>query len=49
MSKPNGGKLSEEGLELVSTCDICHKNRGHGSHKRCSRIRQERYRKEARP
>lgn len=29
-------------LEGNSICDICGKGRGHGNHKKCSRIRQKR-------
>lgn len=43
MTKPNLGKIATQGLDLTSACDICGKNRAHGSHKRCSKVRQQRY------
>ncbi|EOG9964713.1 TPA: hypothetical protein P6M69_000574 [Pseudomonas aeruginosa] len=44
MTKPNEGKIATVGLELDSACDVCGKNRAHGNHKRCSKVRQQRYR-----
>lgn len=44
MSKSNGGKITMQGIELNGICDVCQRDRAHGNHKRCSRIRQEKYR-----
>ena len=44
MMSDQTGKLSREALELNWACDVCKRDRAHGNHKRCSRIRQERYR-----
>lgn len=44
MTKAHNGKISTEGLELPSACDICGKSRAHGSHVKCSKIRQTQYR-----
>lgn len=30
-------------LYEVAVCDVCERPRAHGSHRRCSRIRQRRY------
>jgi len=32
-----------QNLELVSTCDICGKGRGHGNHSKCSAKRKAHY------
>ncbi len=44
MTKGHNGKISTEGLELPSACDIFGKSRAHGSHVKCSKIRQAQYR-----
>lgn len=44
MSKSNNGKISVEGLQLDTFCDICQRDRAHGNHRACSKARQERYR-----
>lgn len=44
MTKALGGKITLEGLSLHWRCDVCKLDRAHGSHKRCSRVRQEHYR-----
>lgn len=43
MTKSLGGKITTEGLQLPSACDICGKSRAHGSHVKCSKIRQAQY------
>ncbi|EJQ7925629.1 TPA: hypothetical protein SMS86_006208 [Pseudomonas aeruginosa] len=43
MTKPINGKITTEGLQLPSACDICGKSRAHGSHVKCSKIRQAQY------
>ena len=45
MSKPGTGKINLEGLQLDAFCDVCQRDRAHGNHTRCSRVRQERYRR----
>ena len=50
MSQPTftaRGKVHDRGLEFPSVCDECGKPRAHGSHKKCSKQRQARYRQEA--
>ncbi len=32
MTKAHNGKITTEGLQLPSACDICGKSRAHGSH-----------------
>lgn len=44
MTKSLGGKITTEGLQLPCACDICGKSRAHGSHVKCSKIRQAQYR-----
>ena len=38
------GRMSRGGLDLAWCCDVCGRDRAHGNHNRCSRIRQDRYR-----
>lgn len=40
------GKLKESCPDFPSQCNICGRQRSTGNHKRCSKIRQERMRKE---
>lgn len=40
------GKLKENCPDFPSSCNICGKQRSQGNHQRCSKIRQERMRKE---
>lgn len=44
MTNTTGQLTRDEALDLKSHCDVCGNQRNNGNHKRCSRIRQERYR-----
>lgn len=44
MIETTGQLTRDEALDLKSHCDVCGNRRNNGNHKRCSRIRQERYR-----
>ncbi|GLO54798.1 hypothetical protein PPUJ20066_08340 [Pseudomonas putida] len=35
-------RLASHSLDLPNHCDICNRARSHGSHQRCSKIRQQR-------
>lgn len=42
MTKPLPGKLKSNCPEFPSSCDVCGKQRSHGNHQKCSKIRQAR-------